>query len=179
MNPLASLRPARGLLQHDLAARRRQSSTSTCAPARYRPRSIRDRGLSRTTSSIRIETFITRSQDYTRPSAPFHAGFPGPRLDVSAVLAFAEHALTNATRFWELASPKHKLAIQRFFFPEGLVWEASGNFKTPATSSAFAELRALASPETRLASLSIENSNRLAGWLREMDMLREAVGRVA
>jgi site-specific DNA recombinase len=73
-------------------------------------------------------------------------------FDVDAVLAFAEHALTHAARMWEHASPDHKRRLQAVFFPSGLAWEASGEIRTPATPSAFSELRALASPRGHLAS---------------------------
>ena len=73
-------------------------------------------------------------------------------LDVDAVLAFAEHVLMHAARLWDHASPDHKLSLQRALFPEGLVWGASGEFQTTATSSAFAELQALTGSQTRLAS---------------------------
>ena len=73
-------------------------------------------------------------------------------LDVDAVLAFAEHVLTNAARLWEHASPEHKLRLQRAYFPDGLTWEASGKIRTAATSCAFYQLRALAASKARLAS---------------------------
>lgn len=73
-------------------------------------------------------------------------------LDVDAVLAFAENVLTDASRLSEHAAPEHKRRLQDALFPEGLVWEAGGKFRTAATASAFKDLREFAGSNGHLAS---------------------------
>jgi hypothetical protein len=73
-------------------------------------------------------------------------------LDVNAVLAFAEHALTHAARLWEQGSPEHRRRLQAVYFPAGIAWDTTGKFQTAATSSAFKELRELVGPHGHLAS---------------------------
>jgi len=70
-------------------------------------------------------------------------------LDINAVLAFAELALTDAAGLWKRSSPEHRRRLQTVYFPEGIAWDVAG---TAATASAFTELRALAGPRGRLAS---------------------------
>ncbi len=73
-------------------------------------------------------------------------------LDVDSVLAYAEYVLTDSARLWEHAAPEHRRRLQQALFPEGLVWEPSGKFRTTATASLFKELREIAGSRGRLAS---------------------------
>jgi len=58
-------------------------------------------------------------------------------LDLDALLAFAEHVLTNAERLW---SEEHRQRLQCVFFPEGLQF-AGEKFRTAVTCLAFRECR--------------------------------------
>jgi hypothetical protein len=61
------------------------------------------------------------------------------------------NVLTNAARLWEQSSLERKQRLQRMFFPEGLVFDASG-FRTAVTCLAFEALAAPDDPESYLAS---------------------------
>jgi hypothetical protein len=102
----------------------------------------------------------------------------GEELDVEGLLAFAESVLTDAARLWEQASLDHKQRLQGVLFPKGLSFDGSG-FGTSVTYLAFSELASLHDAQDGLASPSIANSNRLAGWLRRMNALRQAIGTAA
>ena len=96
-------------------------------------------------------------------------------LDVDATLAFAERLMTDAARLWEHAAPEHRLRLQRAYFPQGLTWDPSGKIRTPVTASAFSQLRALARPQSRVASPTVAVLNPIVAWVRDTDMLRQAL----
>jgi hypothetical protein len=56
--------------------------------------------------------------------------------DVEGLLAFAEHVIGNAAALWASALPGDRLALQRAFFPDGLVWNGA-RFGTVVTCLAF------------------------------------------
>jgi hypothetical protein len=70
-------------------------------------------------------------------------------LDVQGVLAFAEHALTNASRLWVDASLDQKQRFQSVMFPDGLRFDGE-SFGTAVTCLAFSQL-----PETKVVENSV------------------------
>ena len=75
-------------------------------------------------------------------------------LDVQGVLAFAEHALTNASRLWVDASLDQKQRFQSVMFPDGLRFDGE-RFGTAVTCLAFSHL-----PETKVVENSVASPTR-------------------
>ena len=71
--------------------------------------------------------------------------------DVEGLLAFAEHVIGNAAALWMNASAQDRLALQRAFFPNGLVWDGAG-FRTALTCLLFSDLRQAGDPRNGMAS---------------------------
>jgi site-specific DNA recombinase len=72
-------------------------------------------------------------------------------LDVLGVLAFAEHALTNASRLWLDASLDQKQRFQSVMFPDGLRFDGE-EFGTAVTCLAFSQLLESKVAENSVAS---------------------------
>jgi site-specific DNA recombinase len=75
----------------------------------------------------------------------------GDEMDVAAVLAFAEAALTDVVRLWDTASPEQKQRLQAVFFPEGVTFDGE-NIRTVATCLAFTRLAACDGAQEAVAS---------------------------
>jgi hypothetical protein len=73
------------------------------------------------------------------------------KSDIEGVLAFAEHVIGNAAALWINASPDDRLALQRAFFPDGLIWDGAG-FGTAVTCLAFKPLPFTKVEKSRMAS---------------------------
>jgi hypothetical protein len=63
------------------------------------------------------------------------------QLDIDAVLALAEHVVTNAARLWIEVDLVQKQRLQQILFPEGLRFDGE-KFGTAATCLAFKKLDA-------------------------------------
>jgi hypothetical protein len=72
-------------------------------------------------------------------------------LDVEAVLAFAEHLMTNLACLWTDSHISDRCRLQKAIFPAGLVWTGEG-FGTAATSFAFNWLRDISASPDGVAS---------------------------
>jgi hypothetical protein len=75
----------------------------------------------------------------------------GEELDIDAVLAFAQHVLTDAARMWEQTTFDQRLRLQRALFPEGVSFDGS-EIRTTVTCLAYGQLSAPQSAENGLAS---------------------------
>jgi hypothetical protein len=71
--------------------------------------------------------------------------------DVEGVLTFAEHVIGHAAALWMNASAEDRLALQRAFFPDGLIWTRAG-FGTAATCLAFRQIGKFSGSENGMAS---------------------------
>ena len=81
----------------------------------------------------------------------------------------------SAARRWEQATLDQEQRLQAALFPAGLAFDGSG-FGTAVTCLAFPQLPVAAVAWEGLASPSFKTSNRLVGWIREMGLLRHAIG---
>jgi site-specific DNA recombinase len=94
-------------------------------------------------------------------------------LDLEALLAFAEHVLTDAARMWSEVSVEQRPRLQAVFFPQGLDFDGE-RFGTAVTCLAFKELAENSEAENDVASQSTPSWNQILQWLREMAELRES-----
>ena len=72
-------------------------------------------------------------------------------MNITAVLAFAESALSDIVRLWETASADEKQRLQAVMFPEGVTFDGQ-NIRTAATCLAFTKLPAFGGLQDGLAS---------------------------
>jgi hypothetical protein len=73
------------------------------------------------------------------------------QLDIEGVLAFAEHLLTNAARFWIELALEQKQQLQQVLFPEGISFDGE-KFGTAVTCLAFKQLGENDGPKSGVAS---------------------------
>ena len=74
------------------------------------------------------------------------------KVDIEAVLNFAEAFLLNTARIWLEMSLERRQRFQKVLFPEGIELMAGGVFRTAATCPAFSMLQPEMTPDTRMAT---------------------------
>jgi site-specific DNA recombinase len=72
-------------------------------------------------------------------------------FDVEGILEFANHVLTELSRFWMQATLDQKINLQKALFPSGLTFDGQ-RFGTAKTCLAFSYLQEISSGDSSLAS---------------------------
>jgi hypothetical protein len=93
---------------------------------------------------------------------------------LKGILAFAERILPRASDLWVQASVEYKQRLQQLFFPEGIAYDGNRFNRTAATTPLFNYLAPSESAAEKVVSLNFTSWNRLDGWLRVVDALRQA-----
>jgi hypothetical protein len=96
------------------------------------------------------------------------------KFDVEGVLAFAERVLPRASDLWVQASLNQKQRLQQLFLGEGVAFDGKQFVRTAVTANSFNYLTAPEISQNEVASPMPASWNQIAGWLNQIDNLRQA-----
>ena len=79
-----------------------------------------------------------------------------------------------ASDLWVQAALDQRQRFQQLFFPDGMAFDGNRFIGTGATAPAFSYLRGIQTGNEGLVDLNSGSWNRIAGWLRQLDLVRSA-----
>src|SRR5262245_18610711 len=81
-------------------------------------------------------------------------------------------AVPRAGDLWVQASLEQRQRFRQLFFPDGIAFDGNRFIGTGATAPAFSYLREIGTGNEGLVDQNIASWNRIAGWLRQLDLVR-------
>lgn len=95
-------------------------------------------------------------------------------MDVEGILAFTERVLPSAANLWVQSSLNQKQRLQQLFFPDGVRFDGNRLVGTGTTLPVFNYLSSVSESKKEVVDLTGASWNRIVGWLRRVEVLRDA-----